>query len=82
MSIFGTTDTPVLDFGDVSSWFESHSGQPYSHLGRGVHDLLFQKFISDVTPFIGGSKGDTNGACPPPTDQNFLNCIQFFWKFW
>ena len=26
--------TPVLDYGDVSSAFQSQSGQPYSHLAE------------------------------------------------
>ena len=32
MSIFGATDTPVRTSGNVSSGFQSQSGQPYLHL--------------------------------------------------
>ena len=48
-----------------------HSGV---HPSWGVHP-------SYGIPISGGSKGGAPGACPPPpTDQNFLNFMQFFGK--
>ena len=34
MSIVGVTDAPVSTSGDISSGFQSQSGQPYSHLAK------------------------------------------------
>ena len=36
--------------GDVSSEFQSQSGQPYSHFGRGVFDISSLRFTYGVTP--------------------------------
>ena len=59
MYFYGATDTPVLDFGDVSCDFHSHSGQQYSHLASkeayvitlGVKCPTFSYFLGFVLLF-------------------------------
>ena len=36
--------------GDVSSGFQSQSGQPYSHFGKVILEIYSLRFISGVTP--------------------------------
>ena len=41
---------PFRTAGDVSSGFQSQSGQPDSHFGRGVDDVHPLRFTSHATP--------------------------------
>ena len=52
MSIMGSLIPLFRTSGDVCSVFQSQSGQPYSHFGRGVHDVHSLRFTSGVTPLL------------------------------
>ena len=49
MSISGTVYTIFWTSG-VSCGFQSQSGQPYFHLGGGIQDIHYLRFISGATP--------------------------------
>ena len=46
----GATDTQFWTSGDVSSGFQSQSGQPYSCFDGGIHVTCSIRFTSGVTP--------------------------------
>ena len=50
MSIFGATDTPVLDFWLHLLWVSKPEWAALFAFGRGIHDIHSLRFTSGATP--------------------------------
>ena len=52
MSIYGATDTPVLDFWRCLLWVSKPEWAALFALSRGIHDIHFLRFTSGATPLL------------------------------